>query len=106
MKTKAAPKTAKPALRAAQQRILATLAKADKPMTRAEIAEAAKCDQAGLVEMIGSPDPKKRAANDAKHFPSLLTLGLLKEGEPTAEGTVRYVITAKGRKAVEKLAAE
>jgi hypothetical protein len=64
---KTTTKKTKPALRIAQQRNLAALAKAEQPLTRAQIAEAAKCDQAGLTEHLGSPDAEKRKVNDAKH---------------------------------------
>src|SRR5690242_1633048 len=84
-------------LRAPQVRILQALAKSGKPLSRKEIAEKAPVDLAACVEYIGSADPAIRKANDVKHFPSLVSLGLVKEerheGEP-----VTYAITAKGRK--------
>src|SRR5436305_366115 len=70
-------KTTKPALRAAQVRVLAALAAAAEPMTRKQIAEAAECDLAGLTEWIGSSDPAKRKANDVRHWPSLLSRKLV-----------------------------
>jgi hypothetical protein len=102
--TKAATKSSKPTLRAAQVRILAALAKADAPLTRREIAEAAPCDTAGLTEWIGSSDPEKRKANDEKWFPSLLSRKLI-SAKDTDAVTV-YSVTARGRKVAEKAAAK
>lgn len=95
----------KDGLRNPQIRILQCLAKLDKAMTRAELSEKAPVDVATCVEYLGSHDPDKRAANDAKHFPSLLTLGYVKLEEHDVDGkNVRmYAITANGRKAVAKL---
>lgn len=88
-------------LRGPQVRILEALSKSNKPLSRAEIAKKAKTDLAGLTEQIGSSDPARRKANDKKHFPSLLTLGYLKEGQDKETNAVLYVITASGRKALE-----
>jgi hypothetical protein len=98
MKTKTTK--AAPALRAAQVRILAALAKATEPMTRKQIAEAAETDLAGLTEWIGSSDDAKRKANDQKWYPSLITLGLVKA--KAADGVTTYTITAKGKRAAGK----
>lgn len=94
-----APKSA-PGLRAAQLRVLAALVKADAPLTRKQIADAAECDLAGLTEHVGSSDAEKRKANDAKHFPSLLSLGMVKAADK--DGVTTYTVTAKGRQAVAK----
>ena len=104
MKTAKMTKTDKPVLRAAQVRILTVLATAAAPLTRKQIAETAKCDQAGLTEHIGSSDPEKRKANDQKWFPSLLSRKLV-TAKDTDDGTV-YAITPKGRKVAEKAAAK
>jgi hypothetical protein len=106
-------KDAKPApvkkngLRKAQERILKVLANAKGPMTRAEIAEKAPCDVAGCTEWIGSPDPVKREANDAKMgFKSLITLKYVKDAERQEEGKRKahvYTIMAAGKKAADKL---
>lgn len=85
-------------LRVPQRRILAILAGAKAPLDRKRIARDAKCDEAGLTEHLGSQNETKRKANDTKHFPSLLTLEMVKSAD-TDDGTV-YTITAKGRKAV------
>jgi hypothetical protein len=95
-------KTTKPSLRAAQVRILTALATADAPLTRKQIAEAAKCDEAGLTEHIGSSDPEKRKANDTRHWPSLLSCKLV--AAKGADSGTAYTITAKGRKVAEKVA--
>lgn len=103
--TKKATKKAKAAkkadgLRKPQLRILEALAKSAKPLARKGLAAAAKVDSAGCTEWLGSADDAVRKANDAKHFPSLVTLGFVKaeqqEGEP-----VTYSITAAGRKALK-----
>lgn len=85
-------------IRKPQLRILQALSmNSDRPLSRAEIAEAAQIDIAPLVEYLGSSDPARRAANDAKHFTSLITLGYVKlhmmENEPAT-----YSLTANGKK--------
>lgn len=71
-------KPEKKGLRAPQLRILKALKKSEAtPRDRNWIAEKAPVDLATCVEYCGSPDPAKRKANDAKHFPSLLSLGFL-----------------------------
>lgn len=101
----------KEGLRKPQVRILAFLAKQTKPVDRNVIAAGAPVDVAMCTEYLGSSDDAKRLANDTKHFPSLLTLGLIKkiepkviEGEPT--GGTTYQITAAGKTAVVKAAKE
>jgi hypothetical protein len=111
-KAKAAPKAAaKPAangatkkegLRKAQVRILKALLKAGRALTRKELAEKAPVDVAACVEYVGSSDPDRRAANDTKHFPSLVTLGYVRFGNPEEAGGTCYEITAKGRAAAAK----
>lgn len=90
------PSAPKKDLRKPQYRILKALSKAGKGMTRAQIAEKAPVDTASCVEYLGSHDAAVRKANDAKHFPSLITLGMVK-AEEQEEGAVTYTITAKGR---------
>lgn len=94
----------KPGLRKPQYRILKCLAKSPKPLTRAQIAEKAPVDQAACVEYIGSHDGDIRKANDAKHFPSLVSLGLVKHEQHDVDGrdVVVYMITAKGKAVSEK----
>ncbi len=119
-KTNKAPKTEstkptvgakkKEGLRKPQVRILAFLAKVNKPQDRNAIAANSPVDLAMCTEYLGSDDEAKRKANDAKHFPSLVTLGFIKaiepkviEGEPA--GGMTYQITASGKvalKAAEK----
>lgn len=86
-------------LRKPQVRVLKALTQSKTALTRKEISEKAEVDVSGLTEWIGSSDQATRKANDKKHFPSLLSLGLVsateKDGEPTA-----YSITGKGRKAL------
>lgn len=94
-----ANRSVKTGLRKPQVRILKALAKASKPLTRAAIAEKASVDAAGCVEWIGSADEATRKTNDAKHFPSLVTLGLLRQERHDADGrdVVLYTVTAKGK---------
>lgn len=100
-----APRVKKEGLRKPQERVLQFLAKANKGMTRSEIAAGAKVDQASLTEYIGSSDDDKRVANDQKMgWPSLITLGLVKIGPMEADGKGDcYVLTAAGKKAAEKI---
>lgn len=95
----ATPAKDKSGLRKPQERILKYLAKhSDKSFTRAQIAEKAEVDVAACVEYIGSHDDKKRIANDKKHFPSLVTLKLVKFGPQQEEGAaVSYQISATGK---------
>lgn len=93
----------KEGLRKPQIRILQALKKAGKPLDRKTIAAKAPVDVATCVEYIGSHDDSIRAANDKKHFPSLLTLGFVKFGPSAEEGGVAYEISAKGKQALEKL---
>lgn len=76
-------------------------------MTRTEIADKAPVDVAMCTEYLGSDDETKRKQNDAKHFPSLLTLGLIKAFPPAVveeagrQGST-YQITAAGKTALVK----
>lgn len=85
-------------IRKPQLRVLQALAiNVERPLSRNEIAEAAQIDIAPLVEYLGSSDEARRKANDAKHFPSLISLGYVKlhlmEGQPAT-----YSITSAGKK--------
>jgi hypothetical protein len=92
-------------LRKPQVRILQCLFKAGKELTRAQIAVKAPVDPAGCVEWIGSHDPDKRAANDVKHFPSLVTLDFIKQEQHDVDGkdVIVYLLTAKGKAVSAKL---
>ncbi len=91
-------------LRGPQVRVLVALSKSNKPLTRVQIADKAKVDQAALVEYVGSADKARREANDKKHFPSLLSLGLVRADDAEVDGreVVVYQVTAKGRTAASK----
>lgn len=93
----------KDGLRKPQVRILSALSASKKALSRQQIAVKAPVDAAACVEYIGSHDPVKREANDKKHFPSLISLGLVKAEQHDVEGrdTVVYSITAKGKTAVK-----
>lgn len=96
----------KTGLRKAQVRILQFLSKkADQEFSRNQISAGAPCDLANCTELLGALDPDKRAANDAKHFPSLVSLKLVKVAERDIDGknTTVYAITAAGRKEAAKL---
>lgn len=103
-KAKKSEKKKKGGLRTAQVRILKLLSKKDL-LPRNIIAEKAPVDVANCVELIGSHDPDKRAANDVKHFPSLITLGLVRAEQHDVKGrdTILYRITPKGKSEVAKL---
>ena len=102
-KKESAPRAKKDGLRAGQVRILKALVKKDL-MGRVEIAQKAPVDVANCVELIGSHDEDKRAANDVKHYPSLITLGFVKPEQHDVEGkdTILYRITAKGKTEASK----
>lgn len=94
------PKVAevKTGLRKPQIRILLAMLAAPKPMTRKAIAEKAPVDQAACTELIGALDENVRKANDAKHFPSLLSLGLVSAEKVDQDGkdVILYSLTTKG----------
>lgn len=94
----------KDGLRKAQIRILQLLSKASNPLTRPEIAKKAPCDLANCTELIGSHNDDVRKANDAKHFPSLRSLGFVRVEVHDIDGkdVFHHSITATGRKALEK----
>ncbi|MCK9569152.1 MarR family winged helix-turn-helix transcriptional regulator [Candidatus Pacearchaeota archaeon] len=104
-KTEKAPREKKEGLRKPQIRILKTLAKANKPLTRAEVSEKAPVDVATCVEYLGSWDDATRESNDVKHFPSLVSLGLVKHVDEDRDGrsVIVYSITAKGKAVAAKL---
>lgn len=97
----ATPRAKKEGLRKPQVRILAYLNKQATPKTRKEISEKAPVDAACCVEYIGSSDVETRKKNDERKFPSLLTLGHVKLGQPAEEGGADvYSITPAGKKAL------
>lgn len=100
----AAPNKKNTGLRKPQVRILATLVKVGKALSRKEIAEKAEVDAAWLTSWIGSTNPEVRTANDAKEFPSLITLGFVKQEKTDVDGkdVICYAISAKGKAALEK----
>lgn len=103
-KTAPAAKNGKPeGLRKPQVRILLALLKKDQ-QTRVQLSSSAPVDQAACVEYIGSPKEEVRLANDKKHFPSLLSLKLVKQEQLDINGkdTIVYSLTAPGKKEAEK----
>lgn len=111
-KAKAAKKEAtgvgrpkKEGLRKPQVRILAALKKANRGLSRAEIAEKAPVDVATCVEYIGSLDQAKREANDVKMgWKSLISLKYVKQAASEQEDArgAYYTITEAGKSALEK----
>lgn len=102
---KKAGATKKEGLRKPQVRILATLNKAGKNgVTRAAIAEKSEVDAAACTEYLGSTDPDVRAANDKKHFPSLIGLGYVKAEKHDVDGkdVISYHISESGKNALTK----
>lgn len=102
-KIEAPKEPAQPTLRTPQVRVLAFLAKQKKPVTRKQISEGAPVDVAWCTEYLGSDNDAKRLANDAKHFPSLITLGYITAtpGETDDKPVTTYTITDAGRAAVK-----
>lgn len=99
------PRGKKEGLRKAQVRILQFLLKTGKAENRNTISAGAPCDLANCTELLGSHDPEKRAANDVRYFPSLLSLGFVKAEQHDVDGkdVVQYSLTANGRKTAAKL---
>ncbi len=91
-------------LKKPQIRILKALSdpQVTSPLSRAQISEAGSVDVAMMVEYIGSHDDSRREANDAKHFPSLITLGFVKAEVCEGVKGIAYAITANGRKEAAK----
>lgn len=102
-----ATKTDKPksTLRKPQIAILTALSRNKHPLTRPQIAEKAKTDQAFLSTWIGAHDPAVRKANEAKRgIKGLLTLGFVRFANSEEANAVVYEITAAGRAALAKVA--
>lgn len=99
------PRAKKEGLRKPQERILLALAKYGE-LTRSEIAAKAPVDNAFCTELVGSRKPEVREKNDVKHFPSLISLDLVRATDhENSEGkmVVGFSLTAKGKKEAEKL---
>lgn len=90
-------------LRKPQVRILEFLSKCKGGQDRKTIAAKAPVDYATLTEYVGSANPEKRAENDTKHFPSLITLKYVKVEKEDVDGkdVLLFSITALGRKKVK-----
>jgi PAB1-binding protein PBP1 len=97
-----APK--KEGLRVPQVRILQALSD-EKARTKKQIVKDSGVDLAYCTEWIGSNNPDIRAKNDAKHFPSLITLGYVRAEKMDVDGkdVFVYEITSKGKKIAAKL---
>jgi hypothetical protein len=88
-----------PELRKPQIRILKCLADG-RARTKPQIVKDARVERGWCTSYLGSNDPEKRAYNDTREFPSLLTLGYIRSETVDAGGKDIYVyeITDKGRK--------
>jgi len=102
VKTEAKTPVKSDGLRKPQVRILQTLAKSSKALNRSEISAQAKVDLANTTELIGANKDEVRASNDAKYYPSLLTLKLVKFAASEVEGSkgTYFAITPAGKKAI------
>lgn len=89
-------------LRKSQITTLKVLAKSNTPQSRKQISEKGKTDLAALTEAIGSEDDAVRIKNDKKHYPSLVTMALIKPSPAAEGGGTVYMITAKGRTVAAK----
>jgi hypothetical protein len=95
------PRAKKDGLRKPQIRILQTLSKNSKALSRKDISEKADVDLAMMNSYIGSSDKAVRSKNDKAVCVSLLTLGYIKEDLGEEGGPAVYKITAAGHKALE-----
>jgi hypothetical protein len=96
-----------PTLRKPQIRILKCLADG-RARTKPQIVKDAMVERGWCTSYLGSNDPEKRAYNDAREFPSLITLGLIRSETVDAGGKDVYIyeITDKGRKVAARLASQ
>lgn len=95
-------KTDEVKLKKPQLRILQAL-KEGQEMSRAEIALAAKVDNASLTGYIGSLDPVIREKNDTSWYPSLISMGLVNTMvyDERGKDVTRYFITKQGKERVQ-----
>lgn len=104
-----APKAKKEekAIRKPQLRMLVVLSKLKRAISLRELAEKADVNYGGCTILIGSLNEQKRKENDARYFPSLVSLGLVKveyheSNKSEGKQDVRYTISAKGKEAIQK----
>jgi len=90
-------------LKPAQVKVLLALADGES-LTRKEIAEQSKVDNASLTGYLGSTDLEIREKNDTHFYPCLITLKLVKELRTDEGGrnVTRYMLTGLGRNKVKK----
>lgn len=98
-------KVAKDGLRKPQIRVLQALLEAGKPLDRKQISQLGNVDYAMLNSYIGAYNDDVRAKNDRVVMPSLYTLGYIKFSKQDVDGrdVIFNVLTATGRKAIEKI---
>ena len=96
-------------LRPLQIKVLKLLAKG-KPLDRAKMYDALGFSaHSGLNDVLGKNDPKARAKMDKEKYMSLISLGYIKlipaitGPDEDVHTPIMYVITASGRKALEKV---
>lgn len=96
----------KPGLRKSQIQILQALADG-RARTKVQIMKDSGVRN-WLCSLIGANDEEIRAKNDARRYPSLLTLELIQSEKMDVGGQDVHVyeITAKGKRVVASLAAE
>ena len=91
-------------LRKSQISVLSVLLNSGVAMGRKQIAELSKVDPGDLTETLGSTDPVKRVANDAKYFKSLISLGYVQEENLEEIRGMAYSLTAEGKAKAKELA--
>lgn len=91
-------------LRKSQRRILELLSKSKYGMTREELAKKGELNLPWMSYWLGSLNADTRMDRDASHFPSLLTLKLIKYHEEDVNNRDVQVwsLTALGKRAVGK----
>ncbi len=112
-KTKKSPKTTPTVpssngttqeLREPQRKILEALARADRPLTKSQLAEIAQADVSKMQRYVGSLDPILTLKKENQTgFPALVTLGyvqLTKQSRPKGVAVALVEITAKGKQAL------
>lgn len=104
-----APREKKTGLRPVQVRVLKALASAKGPLSRPRLYEVLGFkNQSGLNDVVGRDDEATRKRIDAEKYPSLLSLGHIRNRILDVDGKKErvYEITASGKKAASKAPAE
>ncbi len=105
-KTKKSPKTTPtvPSSNGTTQELREALARADRPLTKSQLAEIAQADVSKMQRYVGSLDPILTLKKENQTgFPALVTLGyvqLTKQSRPKGVAVALVEITAKGKQAL------